>query len=59
MCDGDVSVAVGVVDEDSVKTIASSRLTPTDFQLLKVIGRGAYGEVKLVSCLHLWLFPKG
>ena len=36
-------------DQDPVKSIVNSRLRVDDFKLLKVIGRGAFGEVRLVS----------
>ena len=37
------------VDESAVSKITSNRLSAEDFKVLKVIGRGAFGEVQLVS----------
>lgn len=36
-------------DEKAVEVIHRSRMTKEDFRLIKVIGRGAFGEVQLVS----------
>lgn len=36
-------------DEPAISTVTSNRLTPNDFEVVKVIGRGAFGEVQLVS----------
>jgi len=36
------------VDEEPVKAVVSNRMSAKDFQLVKVIGRGAFGEVQLV-----------
>lgn len=36
-------------DSESVKAITSRRLCADDFTTEKVIGRGAFGEVQLVS----------
>ena len=36
-------------DESAVSKITSNRLSADDFKVLKVIGRGAFGEVQLVS----------
>ena len=35
-------------DEPSVPLLTSNRMSPTDFKLIQVIGRGAFGEVQLV-----------
>ena len=35
-------------DDEASKTVRSLRMKPTDFDMLKVIGRGAFGEVQLV-----------
>ena len=37
------------VDEPSVGKIVNARLSANDFKVEKVIGRGAFGEVQLVS----------
>lgn len=37
------------VDIDSTVGVGKLRMRPEDFNLIKVIGRGAYGEVQLVS----------
>ena len=38
-----------ISDESSVGTIVESRLSADDFKVEKIIGRGAFGEVQLVS----------
>ena len=38
----------GDVDADMVKEIKASRPSKKDFDTLKVIGRGAFGEVSIV-----------
>jgi len=35
-------------DNDVAKNICDLRMKPDDFSLIKVIGRGAFGEVQLV-----------
>lgn len=35
-------------DEATIRKLLASRLKGSDFQLIKVIGRGAFGEVQLV-----------
>lgn len=40
-------------DTRAVKDITSRRLCASDFTTEKVIGRGAFGEVQLVSCCCL------
>jgi len=37
-------------DGKLAKEIEKSRINITDFKLIRVIGRGAFGEVQLVSC---------
>ena len=37
------------LDEDACKGISNNRLSAEDFDIVKVIGRGAFGEVQLVS----------
>ena len=37
-----------LLDESVIPVIANNRLSSQDFQLIKVIGRGAFGEVHLV-----------
>ena len=38
-----------VPDEKSTRTILKARMNYTDFSFIKTIGRGAFGEVQLVS----------
>ena len=38
------------VDEETVKRIREARLKAEDFTTLNVIGRGAFGEVRVVRC---------
>ena len=40
------------IDDGPSKIIQDNRLRSSDFQILKVIGRGAFGEVQLVRCSH-------
>ena len=37
------------VDEEACKEISTKRLSVEDFDIVKVIGRGAFGEVQLVG----------
>lgn len=37
-----------VLDAGIVKQIVSNRMQATDFDVVKIIGRGAFGEVQLV-----------
>lgn len=37
------------LDTDTTSSVGKLRMRPEDFNLIKVIGRGAYGEVQLVS----------
>lgn len=37
------------LDDSSVEKIVDSRLSANDFKVEKIIGRGAFGEVQLVS----------
>ena len=37
------------LDAQPAKHIQRSRVNTTDFKILKVIGRGAFGEVQLVN----------
>lgn len=37
-----------LIDQEAVKQVCHLRLKGSDFHLIKVIGRGAYGEVQLV-----------
>ena len=36
-------------DKNSIDVITKNRMQHTDFEVVKVIGRGAFGEVQLVS----------
>ena len=40
---------LAVSDEEPVELINTSRMKVEDFNMIKVIGRGAFGEVQLVS----------
>jgi len=42
-------MAVYDADEQSVELIKHKRMRADDFMLIKCIGRGAFGEVQLVS----------
>lgn len=39
------------VDDKFASDICQLRMKPDDFNLIKVIGRGAFGEVQLVSSI--------
>ena len=39
-------------DKNSIDVITKNRMQHADFEVVKVIGRGAFGEVQLVS-LHI------
>jgi len=39
---------VSCSDESLVKTLLDCRIKSADFEMVKVIGRGAFGEVQLV-----------
>lgn len=43
-----------LADEPAASHISTNRLTPQDFQLIKVIGSGAFGVVQLVSSAPLY-----
>ena len=43
-----IMLFVCVLDEGVIPVISTNRLSSQDFQLIKVIGRGAFGEVHLV-----------
>ena len=40
-----------ITDERAVDYVKKCRLKVEDFEMLKVIGRGAFGEVQLVSMI--------
>lgn len=44
------------VDEKSADVIVTCRMKPEDFTVLKTIGRGAFGEVQLVSKFIIFRF---
>lgn len=47
------------VDEGPSKIVQDCRLRSTDFQILKVIGRGAFGEVQLVrTAVYFYLLSE-
>lgn len=39
------------IDDKFASDICQLRMKPDDFNLIKVIGRGAFGEVQLVSSI--------
>lgn len=39
------------LDEEACKDISDNRLSAEDFDIVKVIGRGAFGEVQLVGLM--------
>lgn len=47
-CYGNVSVRP--TDEKAASQLRELQVKPDDFEKVKLIGRGAYGEVKLVRC---------
>lgn len=49
-------VSVYAVDEKAVSQLRELQVKLEDFEKVKLIGRGAYGEVQLVRCLFLSLF---
>ena len=47
------SLPPSITDEEAVGDITANRLSADDFDVVKVIGRGAFGEVQLVrECLQ-------
>lgn len=46
-------VSVYAVDEKAVSQLRELQVKLEDFEKVKLIGRGAYGEVQLVRCLFL------
>ena len=42
-----------IPDESSVAGLQQKRLNARDFDVIRVIGRGAFGEVQLVSVCQL------
>lgn len=44
-----ILVLVFTSDEEPVKCLIENRLRADDFEMVKTIGRGAFGEVQLVS----------
>ena len=45
-------IASHPTDDEAIKSLRSLRIKKTDFQLIKIIGRGGFGEVQLVSTTH-------
>jgi len=43
-----IDVVLIIVDDKTTNGVGKLRMRPEDFNLIKVIGRGAYGEVQLV-----------
>ncbi len=41
-----------VLDDRAAVEITKHRLSPDDFNMVKVIGRGAFGEVQVVGILY-------
>lgn len=44
------------VDKDTVNKMRDLRMKAEDYEVVKVIGRGAFGEVQLVSCISVCTF---
>lgn len=44
------------LDKDTISKIRELRMKAEDYEVVKVIGRGAFGEVQLVSVLHIVIF---
>lgn len=42
-------------DKDTVNKMRDLRMKAEDYEVVKVIGRGAFGEVQLVSCVSVHL----
>lgn len=42
-------------DKDTVNKMRDLRMKAEDYEVVKVIGRGAFGEVQLVSCVSVRL----
>lgn len=55
-CHGNVSVRPA--DEKAVSQLRELQVKLEDFERVKLIGRGAYGEVQLVRCFCLWSVDK-
>ncbi len=43
------------LDGNWAKQVSTARMKAADFNLIKVIGRGAFGEVQLVRILRFYL----
>ena len=46
-----IIILLNTPDEKSVSGLQQKRLNARDFDVIKVIGRGAFGEVQLVSVM--------
>lgn len=49
------------LDKDTISKIRELRMKAEDYEVVKVIGRGAFGEVQLVSVsyiFHVLVFPQ-
>lgn len=44
------------LDKDTISKIRELRMKAEDYEVVKVIGRGAFGEVQLVSVLRIVIF---
>jgi serine/threonine protein kinase len=47
-----ITVKNVIIDEQYIKQLSQSRINKNDFSLIKIIGRGAFGEVQLVRNVH-------
>lgn len=43
-------------DKDTISKIRDLRMKAVDYEVVKVIGRGAFGEVQLVRILFIYFF---
>lgn len=50
---GDCAYVFLFLDKDTISKIRELRMKAEDYEVVKVIGRGAFGEVQLVSALSI------
>ena len=48
-----IVIALYILDKNSIDVITKNRMQHADFEVVKVIGRGAFGEVQLVSLIRI------
>lgn len=54
-CLSDIVHVFLFLDKDTISKIRELRMKAVDYEVVKVIGRGAFGEVQLVSALSIVL----